>query len=99
MVRPTTSSLPGMGLALTIVLILSTPIAALIGPVAFRTVFWIAVGVASVIMIIIGGIRFVTSGGDSTKVNSARNTIIYAIVGIFVALLAQSIIVFIFNKI
>jgi TRAP transporter 4TM/12TM fusion protein len=36
-----------MGLALTVVLILATPIAAAIGPLAFRTVFWIAVGVAS----------------------------------------------------
>ncbi|MBW6420975.1 TRAP transporter permease [Rhizobium sp. XQZ8] len=36
-----------MGLALTIVLILSTPIAAMIGPTAFRVVFWIAVGLAS----------------------------------------------------
>lgn len=36
-----------MGLALTIVLILATPIAALIGPTAFRIVFWLAVGIAS----------------------------------------------------
>jgi TRAP transporter 4TM/12TM fusion protein len=36
-----------MGLALTIVLILGTPLAALIGPVAFRVVFWIALGLAA----------------------------------------------------
>lgn len=36
-----------MGLALTVVLILCTPLAALIGPLAFRLVFWIALGIAS----------------------------------------------------
>ena len=36
-----------MGLALTVVLILGTPLAALIGPFAFRVVFWIALGLAA----------------------------------------------------
>ncbi|MGH7003784.1 MAG: TRAP transporter large permease subunit, partial [Alphaproteobacteria bacterium] len=36
-----------MGLALTIVLILGTPLAALIGPMAFRLVFWVALGLAA----------------------------------------------------
>ena len=36
-----------MGLALTIVLILGTPLAALIGPFAFRIVFWLALGLAA----------------------------------------------------
>ncbi|MDO9307186.1 MAG: TRAP transporter fused permease subunit, partial [Mesorhizobium sp.] len=36
-----------MGLALTVVLILGTPLAALIGPLAFRVVFWIALGLAA----------------------------------------------------
>ncbi|WP_192363433.1 TRAP transporter permease [Mesorhizobium mediterraneum] len=36
-----------MGLALTIVLILGTPLAALIGPLAFRIVFWLALGLAA----------------------------------------------------
>lgn len=48
------------------------------------------VGVISVIMIIIGGLRYVLSGGDSANVTAAKNTILYAIVGIIVALLSYA---------
>lgn len=50
------------------------------------------VGAISVIMLIIGGIRYVVSGGDSTAVQNAKNTILYAIVGIVVAILAFAIV-------
>lgn len=56
------------------------------------------VGVAAVIMIIIGGLRFVTSSGDAQKAASARNTIIYAGVGLVVAALAQVIVAFVLTK-
>lgn len=46
------------------------------------------VGAISVIMLIIGGIRYVISGGDQAAVTSAKNTILYAIIGIVVAFLA-----------
>ncbi|MFZ2494721.1 MAG: hypothetical protein WAW60_03070 [Candidatus Saccharimonadales bacterium] len=46
------------------------------------------VGAISVIMLIIGGIRYVVSGGDQSAVTAAKNTILYAIVGIVVAILA-----------
>lgn len=46
------------------------------------------VGVISVIMLIIGGIRYVVSGGDQNAVTGAKNTILYAIIGIVVAFLA-----------
>jgi len=46
------------------------------------------VGAISVIMLIIGGIRYVVSGGDQAQVTSAKNTILYAIVGIIIAFLA-----------
>lgn len=46
------------------------------------------VGAIAVIMLIVGGLRYVTSGGDQTAVTSAKNTILYAIVGIVVAFLA-----------
>ena len=46
------------------------------------------VGAISVIMLIIGCIRYVISGGDQAQVTSAKNTILYAIVGIIVAFLA-----------
>jgi hypothetical protein len=47
------------------------------------------VGAAAVIMIIIAGLKYVTSGGDSGSVSSAKSTLIYALVGIAVAALAQ----------
>ena len=53
------------------------------------------VGAISVIMLIIGGIRYVISGGDQNQVTSAKNTILYAIVGIVVAFLAFAAISFV----
>lgn len=46
------------------------------------------VGAVSVIMLIIGGLRYVLSSGESTAVKGAKDTILYAIVGIIVAILA-----------
>lgn len=53
------------------------------------------VGAISVIMLIIGGIRYVISGGDQAQVTSAKNTILYAIVGIIIAFLAYAAVNFI----
>lgn len=55
-------------------------------------------GAISVIMIIIGGLRYVISGGDSNAVSAAKNTILYAVVGIIVAILAYAIINFVINS-
>lgn len=55
-------------------------------------------GIASVIMISIGGLRYALSGGDPGKVNSAKNTIIYSLVGLFVALSAWAIVIFVLNR-
>lgn len=56
------------------------------------------VGAVAVIMLIIGGIRYVISGGDQSAVTSAKNTILYAIVGIVVALLAYGIVNFVVTQ-
>ena len=53
------------------------------------------IGVISVFMIIIGGLRFVLSGGDKTKAAAARNTILYAIVGLVIAFFSYAIIDFV----
>ncbi len=53
------------------------------------------VGAVSVIMLIIGGIRYVVSGGDQAAVTAAKNTILYAIVGIVVAFLAYAAVSFV----
>lgn len=58
----------------------------------------IVVGVVAVIMIIVGGLRFITSGGDSSNTASARNTVIYALVGLVVAVLAQVLVHFVLKK-
>lgn len=57
----------------------------------FRTVtnvLLFIIGAVSVIMLVIGGIRYTISGGDSNQVTAAKNTILYAIIGIVVAILA-----------
>lgn len=59
---------------------------------------WI-VGVASVVMIVIGGLKYVTSNGDSGGIASAKNTIIYAIVGLVIAIFAQAIVQFVIGKV
>ncbi|MEO5627555.1 MAG: hypothetical protein ABIQ89_01565 [Candidatus Saccharimonadales bacterium] len=55
-------------------------------------------GVASVIAIIIGGFQYVTSGGDSQKTAKAKSVILYAVIGLVVAVSAQTILVFVINK-
>lgn len=56
------------------------------------------IGAISVIMLIIGGIRYVVSGGDSAAVTSAKNTILYAVVGIVVAILAYALVNFVIGS-
>lgn len=58
----------------------------------------LVIGIAAVIMIIVGGIRYVTSSGDPNNTTGAKNTILFAIVGLLIALLAQAIIVFVISK-
>lgn len=55
------------------------------------------VGAIAVIMIIVGGFKYVTSGGDSAGVTSAKNTILYAVIGLVVALLAFALVNFVLN--
>ncbi len=62
-------------------------------------IFSLVVGVVSVIMIIIGGLKYITSGGDSGNVSGAKNTILYAIVGLVVVALAQIIVQFVLGKV
>jgi len=55
-------------------------------------------GAIAVIMIIIGGIRYTTSNGDSGQVTSAKNTIMYAVVGLVVAIMAYAIVNFVVSS-
>lgn len=62
------------------------------------TVLDIVIGVVAVVMVVIGGFKFVLSGGDSNNVNSARNTVLYALVGIVIAVSGQVIVKFVLNR-
>lgn len=62
-------------------------------------IFSLVVGVVSVIMIIIGGLKYITSGGDSGNVSGAKNTILYAIVGLVIVALAQVIVRFVLTRV
>ena len=57
------------------------------------------VGLISVIMLVYGGLRYILSGGDSKKVTDAKNTILYAIIGLIISLLAFAIVNFVLNSV
>ena len=62
------------------------------------TVFSVVVGAVSVIMLIYGGFRYITSAGNDSNMASARNTIIYALIGLVIVGLAQLIVHFVLAK-
>ena len=55
-------------------------------------------GIAAVFMIIVAGVRYITSNGDPSGVKGAKDAIIYAIVGIIVVVISQSIVKFVLNS-
>lgn len=57
------------------------------------------VGAVAVIMIIVGGIMYVVSSGDAGKAKTAKNTILYAVVGVVVAAFSWAIVNFVLNRI
>ncbi len=59
----------------------------------------VVVGVVAVIMIIVGGLRYITSGGSDTSVTGAKNTILYAIIGLIIVAMAQILVRFVLSKV
>ncbi|MBR3319227.1 hypothetical protein IKG06_01825 [Candidatus Saccharibacteria bacterium] len=57
------------------------------------------VGVLAVVMVIIGGVKYTTSGGDQAAVTSAKNTILYGVVGLIIAILAYAIVNFVVKNV
>ncbi|MBQ3293921.1 hypothetical protein IJG96_02195 [Candidatus Saccharibacteria bacterium] len=57
------------------------------------------VGILAVVMVIIGGVKYTTSGGDQAAVTSAKNTILYGIIGLVIAILAYAIVNFVVRKV
>lgn len=78
---------------------LPTPKGGLNGVVvtAFNVVFTVLAAI-SVVYIVIGGIKYALSGGDSSGVKNAKETIMYAILGLVIALLAFGAVNFITTK-
>ena len=62
-----------------------------------NTILYI-LGIIAVIMIVIGGFRYVVSNGDSSSITAAKNTIFYAVIGLVVAMLAFTIVNFVVGK-
>ncbi len=62
-------------------------------------IFSFVVGVIAVIMIIVGGLKYITSTGDSSKTESAKNTILYAVIGLVIVAVAQVIVIFVLDEV
>ncbi len=62
-------------------------------------IFSFLTGAASVIMIVVGGVKYMTAGGESSKVTSAKSTITYALIGVVLFLLSRAILTFVINKV
>jgi hypothetical protein len=77
-----------------------TAVTSAVGALATKVVniFTIIVGAASVIMIVYGGFRYITSGGSSERVGAAKNTLIYAIIGLIIVGLAQILVHFVLSQ-
>ncbi len=58
----------------------------------------VAVGIAAVIMIIIAGFRYITSAGNQDKVKGAKNTLLYALIGLIVVALAEIIATYVLSN-
>jgi len=56
------------------------------------------VGAIAVIMLIIGGLRYVTSNGEAASIKGAKDTITYAIIGIIVAILSYALVSFVIGR-
>lgn len=59
--------------------------------------FSLIVGIVSVIMIVYAGFRYITSGGDSGNTTGARNTLLFAILGLIIVAIAQIIVRFVLH--
>ena len=62
---------------------------------AIINILSIVVGLAAVVMIIVGGLKFITSNGDSNAVASARSSIMYAVIGLIIVAIAQVLVHFV----
>jgi hypothetical protein len=67
--------------------------------VAIINTLLFVIGAVAVVMLVYGGIRYTISGGDQASVTAAKNTILYAVIGIIVAVMAYAIVNFVLTAI
>ena len=77
----------------------STPTDANVVIKKVTNIMFFIIGAVSVIMLIYGGIRYTTSGGNANSVTAAKNTVIYSIVGLVISILAYAIVNFVVTNI
>lgn len=65
----------------------------------FVNIFTVIISITAVFMIVYGGFRYITSGGDASKTAAARNTIMYAVIGLVIVALAQAIVRFVLSEV
>lgn len=58
----------------------------------------LVLGIIAVIMIVVGGIRYTLSGGDASSIKAAKDTVLYSVVGLVVAMLAYAIVNFVVDR-
>lgn len=61
-------------------------------------IFALITGIAAIVAIMVGGFEYVRSGGESAKVNKAKNTIMFAIIGLVVVVLARAVVALAVSK-
>jgi hypothetical protein len=69
---------------------------------AMQTAISVVLGIVAalaLLMIVISGLRFITSGGDPQRANKARDGVVYALVGLALALTAEAIVAFVVNRV
>lgn len=57
------------------------------------------IGIVAVVMIMVSGFRYITANGDTGQITSARQTIMYAIVGLIIVAVSQSLVHFVLNRV
>mgnify|MGYP000905519408 CR=1 FL=1 len=62
------------------------------------SILFYVIGIVAVIMIIVGAIRYTISNGDASQIKSAKDTVLYSVIGLIVAMLAYAIVNFVTGK-
>jgi len=57
------------------------------------------VGIAAIVAVIISAFKYITAGGDTNRISSAKSTLIYALIGVAIAALAQVLVIFVFKQV